>query len=222
MHQNGKSDPDRHQNDADPQHCFKKVTWRIFELMKAVTLSEVTIVEGNSFSAPTIKTGPSDGGPASGGGFAAQEPDALLCLWRPGSGRPRPPLYLMSSRVGRRTGRGRLRAFRRSGLPQVPSRYRNLLKIRFFSWLNWFTWCMISVGPGGSSLEMLWASVASARSVHQSRESLGRCKHCFSVPSVGIFKSCHRHWIFNCMRDIVPAFDNSLRVKNTFSWVLKC
>ncbi len=48
---------------------------------------------------------------------------------------------------------------------------------------------MISVGPGGSSLEMLWASVASARSVHQSRESLGGCNHCFSVPSVGNLKA---------------------------------
>jgi hypothetical protein len=45
----------------------------------------------------------------------------------------------------------------------------------------------------GSALEMLWASVASARSVHQSRKSLGGCKHSVSVPSVGIFKSSHRH-----------------------------
>ncbi len=33
--------------------------------------------------------------------------------------------------------------------------------------LTWVTWWLISVGPGGSSLEMLWASVVSARSVHQ-------------------------------------------------------
>jgi hypothetical protein len=30
--------------------------------------------------------------------------------------------------------------------------------------LTWVTWLLISIGPGGSSLEMLLASVASARS----------------------------------------------------------
>jgi hypothetical protein len=55
--------------------------------------------------------------------------------------------------------------------------------------LTWVTWWLISVGPGGSSLEMMLANVASARSVHQSRKSLGGCEHCISVPSVGIFKS---------------------------------
>ena len=40
--------------------------------------------------------------------------------------------------------------------------------------LTWVTWWLISVGPGGSSLEMLLASVASARSSHQSRKSFRR------------------------------------------------
>jgi hypothetical protein len=31
------------------------------------------------------------------------------------------------------------------------------------SLLTWVTWLLISVGPGGFSLEMLWASVPSAR-----------------------------------------------------------
>ncbi len=97
-------------------------------------------------------------------------------------------------------------------------RSRNMVRdVSLFNWvlrlLTWFSWWMISVGPYGSSLEMLWASVASARSVHQSRESLGGCKHCISVPSVGIFKSCHRPWVFNCMGDTIPTFYISLRVK---------
>ncbi len=36
------------------------------------------------------------------------------------------------------------------------------------------TWWLISVGPGGSSLEMLLASVASTRASHQSRKSIKR------------------------------------------------
>jgi hypothetical protein len=59
--------------------------------------------------------------------------------------------------------------------------------------LTWVTWWLISVGPGGSSLEMLLASVASARIPLISLESLlGGCKHSVSVPSVGIFESNHR------------------------------
>jgi hypothetical protein len=43
--------------------------------------------------------------------------------------------------------------------------------------------------PGVLSLEMLLASVASARIVHQSIESLlSGCKHCNSGPSVGTFE----------------------------------
>jgi hypothetical protein len=40
--------------------------------------------------------------------------------------------------------------------------------------LTWVTSWLISVGPGGSSLEMLLASVASARASHQSRKSIKR------------------------------------------------
>jgi hypothetical protein len=40
--------------------------------------------------------------------------------------------------------------------------------------LTWVTWWLISVGPDGSSLEMLLASVASARASHQSRKSIKR------------------------------------------------
>ncbi len=40
--------------------------------------------------------------------------------------------------------------------------------------LTWVTWWLISVGPGGSSLEMLLPNVASARIVHQSRKSIKR------------------------------------------------
>ncbi len=77
---------------------------------------------------------------------------------------------------------------------------------------TWITWWMISVGPVGP----LWRcyDYASA-SVPQSRESLGECNHCICVPS-GIFISCHRHWVFNCMRDTVPTFYISLKVKIPF------
>jgi hypothetical protein len=46
-----------------------------------------------------------------------------------------------------------------------------LLLLTYFTWV---TWWLISVGPGGSSLEMLLASVASARASHQSRKSSKR------------------------------------------------
>jgi hypothetical protein len=43
-----------------------------------------------------------------------------------------------------------------------------------FNILTLVTWWLISVGPGGSSQEMLLASVASACASHQSRKSVKR------------------------------------------------
>jgi hypothetical protein len=50
----------------------------------------------------------------------------------------------------------------------------NVVKIRTNDPTYLVTWWLISVGPGGSSLEMLLASVASARTSHQSRKSFRR------------------------------------------------
>jgi hypothetical protein len=52
--------------------------------------------------------------------------------------------------------------------------FTRVMRILLLTSVTWVTWWLISVGPGGSSLEMLLASVASSRTSHQSRNSIKR------------------------------------------------
>jgi hypothetical protein len=56
----------------------------------------------------------------------------------------------------------------------VAGKSEGAMKISVRCLLTWVTWWLISVGPGGSSLEMLLVSVASARASHHFRKSVKR------------------------------------------------